>query len=65
MNLTASAIKSDYTRRFGTGLNKYIQLNEYRPYESLEQYRSMMIRLGLLVEIWSTIDSLNKEKHRG
>jgi hypothetical protein len=65
MNEVAAAISSDYIQKFRTGLNQYIMVSERRPYESLDRFRDMLWRLGMLVEIWAHIEAQQKERKHG
>lgn len=65
MNQTISDINDDYIKQFRTGFNQYVQLKETRPYDSLEKFRGVMWRLGMLVEIWGVLDAQRKEKKHG
>lgn len=65
MNEKASAINLDYIQKFKTGLNQYIMISEKRPYDTLEKFRGMMWRLGMLVEMWACIEEKQKELKHG
>lgn len=65
MNEKASEINLAYVQKFRTGFNQYIQLQDQRPYDSLEKFRAMMWRLGMLVEIWASIETQQKELKHG
>lgn len=65
MNQPASRISLEYIEWFRLGLNAYILLAQQKPYEQLQGLRDEMWRLGMLVEIWTTIETRSKEKKNG
>jgi hypothetical protein len=65
MNQKTADINDEYVNQFKTGFNQYMQLVDAYPYESLNKFRQMMWRLGMLVEIWGVLDSRQKETENG
>ncbi len=64
-NKKASDVAAEYTTAFREHFNQYMSLKAHHPYEELMDYRCFMFKLGLITEIWVTIDKLMKEKYNG
>jgi hypothetical protein len=64
-NQKASEIAAQHAHLFKLNLDKYLSIRNSHPYEMLNKYRVFMLKLGLLTEIWVTIDKLFKEKYDG
>lgn len=65
MNETATDINAFYRRAFIVGFNRFLQLKKTLSDEELRPYKDALKRLGLLVEIWCSIESKQKEKKHG
>lgn len=61
----ASEIAVEYTALFRDNFNQYVTISKTHPYEMLLKYRKFMLKLGLLTEVWVTIDKMFKEKYYG
>jgi hypothetical protein len=65
MNKKAAQISLEYTTEFRSQFDQYMAIRARNPFEALQEYRRMLFRLGLLVEIWVTIEKHFKEKTNG
>lgn len=67
MNQKAEKIKREYMDKFRVGFDHFLQMKQRLNYNELQQYKAMMARLALLVELWGTVDRLlqPKEKKNG
>lgn len=64
-NQRASEISSQYVTSFREYFNVYMEARKQHPYEEMMDFRRFMFRLGLLAEIWVTVEKKQKEKYHG
>lgn len=66
MSQKSADIRMEYVKLFRHYFNQYMMLRKIRPFDELVGHRRTLFQLGLLVDVWATIERhLSREKRHG